>query len=63
MGNKEKLREELDLWFIKIGVTDSGGEKETSALDVGVEMLEAGHSYDEAFSAAQRFYEVGGRNT
>jgi hypothetical protein len=58
MSDRDRLREELDKWFVDIGVTESGGEKGEAALDAGFRMLEGGHTYDEALTAAKRRWEV-----
>jgi hypothetical protein len=60
MSDRDRLREELDRWFVEIGVTDSGGEKEQAARDTGFRMLEVGHSYEEAVEAAKRQWQVEG---
>ena len=58
MSDKDRLREELDSWFIEIGVTESGGRKQSSALEVGLQMLEVGHPYPEALQATKDFWQV-----
>jgi hypothetical protein len=54
VSDRDRLREELDRWFIEIGVTESGGEKERAALEAGFRMIEVGHPYEEALEASKR---------
>ncbi|MQA99975.1 MAG: hypothetical protein GEU78_06735 [Actinobacteria bacterium] len=58
MSDRDRLREELDWWFVEIGVTESGGEKERAALEAGFRMLEVGHPYEEALEASKRRWQV-----